>query len=118
MMKLQFGYANTRITEKYTEKDNPCEHLAHWMRAWGEEPQLEWVHIFCHTLDTIVMNKYLETELRHGIAKWDVLKESFLLTSNFEDGFKCIVEALQEIKVSIFRMLEEPVTWVQPDWIT
>lgn len=41
-----------------------------------------------------------------------------MLTFSFEDGFECIVEALQEIKAAIFRMPEEPLTWVQPNWST
>lgn len=94
MMKLQFGYANTCITEKYTGKDDPHGHLAHWTKSWGEEPQPEWVHIFCHTLGIIPMNWYLETELRHGTMEWDILKESFLLTFSFKDGLECINEAL------------------------
>lgn len=53
-----------------------------------------------------------------GTTKWDVLKESFMLTFSFEDGFECIDEALQEIKATIFRMLEDPVTWVQLGWST
>jgi len=38
MMKVQFGYANTCITEKYTGKDDLRKHLARWMKAWGEDP--------------------------------------------------------------------------------
>lgn len=30
MTKLSFRYANTRITEKYNGKDDPCQHLAPW----------------------------------------------------------------------------------------
>jgi len=48
------------------------------------------------------MNWYLETKLRHGTVEWDVLKEGFLLTLSFEDGFASIDEALQEIKAFIF----------------
>lgn len=61
------------------------------------------------------MNWYLETELCHGTTKWDILRNFFLLTFSFEDGFECIDEVLQEIKVAIFRRQEEPVEWVQPD---
>lgn len=67
-MKLRFRYENTRMIEKYTGKDDPREHLVRWTKAWGESPQLEWVHIFCHTLDTNPMNWYLETELHYGIT--------------------------------------------------
>ena len=79
MMKLRFGYPNTCLTEKYSGKDNPHEHLTRWTKSWGQEPQFEWVHIFCHTVDTISMNSCLEMELCHGTAKWDILRESFLL---------------------------------------
>lgn len=61
------------------------------------------------------MNWYLETKLCHGTTEWDILREIFLLTFSFDDGFECINEALQEIKVAIFRMHEELVEWVQPD---
>ena len=62
------------------------------------------------------MNWYLEMELRHGTTEWDILKESFLLTFSFEDGFECIVEVLQEIKATIFRTPKESVEWIQSDW--
>lgn len=71
----------------------------------GEKPKLEWVHMFCHILDTIPMNWCLEMELHHGTTEWDISKEGFLLTFSFEDGFASIDEALQEIKAIIFRTL-------------
>lgn len=71
-----------------------CDNLAKWTKVYGTEPQPKWVHLFCHTLDTIPMNCYLETELRHGTVEWDILREGFLMTFSFEDGFKCIDEAL------------------------
>lgn len=82
-MKFLFGYENTRINKKYIGKDDLRENLACWMKAWGLEPQHEWVHIFCQTLDTISMNWYLEIELQHGTIEWDVLKEIFFLTFSF-----------------------------------
>jgi len=51
-------------------------------------------------------------ELRHGTADWDEMKEIFLLTFSFEDGFKFIDEALQEIKASIFRTPVDHITWM------
>ena len=64
------------------------------------------------------MNWYLKTELCHGIVEWDVLKEGFLLTFSFEDKFSSIDEALQEIKVVIFRTSKELMEWTEPDWST
>jgi len=40
------------------------------------------------------MNWYLETVLHHGTAEWDILREGFLMTFSFEDGFGSIDEAL------------------------
>jgi len=54
------------MTEKYDGKDDLYAHLAKWAQDYGTKPQSEWVHLFCHTLDVIPMNWYLETELCHG----------------------------------------------------
>lgn len=51
-------------------------------------------HLFYHTLDIIPMNWYLEMELCHGTIEWDILREGFLMTLNFEEGFKIIYEAI------------------------
>ena len=51
------------------------------------------------------MNWYIETELRHGTSEWDILREGFMMTFSFEDGFDSIDEVLQEVKAAIFRIL-------------
>lgn len=111
-MKLRFGIPNTRFIEKYNRKDDLRDHLLKWTKAWGKKLQPKWVHIFHRTLETIPMNWHLQTELSHGTMEWDLLKEGFLLTFNFEYGFTSIDEALQEIKAVIFRMPQEPMEWV------
>ncbi len=40
------------------------------------------------------------------------------MTFNFEDGFECIDEALQEVKATIFRVLQHPLDLIQLDWTT
>ena len=40
------------------------------------------------------------------------------MTFSFEDGFDCIDEALQEVKASIFRILQDPLDLIQLDWTT
>ena len=66
--------------------------LAKWTQGYGENPQLEWVHIFYHTLDVIPMNWYIETGVRHGTNEWDILREGFVLTFNFEDGWESMMK--------------------------
>jgi len=72
MMILRFGRPQVWLTEKYDGRDGPRDHLEKWTKVYGAEPQPEWAHLFCHTLDVIPMNWYLETELRHGTEEWDV----------------------------------------------
>ena len=40
------------------------------------------------------------------------------MTFNFEYGFDCIEKALQEVKTKIFRILQNPLDLIQPDWNT
>lgn len=40
------------------------------------------------------------------------------MTFSFEDGFKSIDEALQEVKAMIFRIQQDPLELIQPDWST
>jgi len=92
-------------------------HLAKWTQAYGEKPQPEWVHLFCHTLDVVPLNWYVERELNHGIGKLDILYEGFMITFSFEDGFDSIDEALQEVKVAILRIPQDPLDPIQ-QWAT
>jgi len=61
------------MIDKYDGSDDPRDHLAKWTKAYGVDPQPKWVHLFCHTLDVIPMNWYLEIELFHGTEEWDIL---------------------------------------------
>jgi len=54
------------------------------------------------------MNWYIETELHHGIGEWDILREGFMMTFSFEDGFDDIEEVVQEVKATIFRIPQNP----------
>ena len=83
-MHLRFGKPQVRLVDKYDERDDPHVYLVKWTKAYGEEPQPKWVHLFYHSLDVIPMNWYMETELHHGTGEWDVLHEGFLLIFTFE----------------------------------
>lgn len=62
------------------------------------------------------MNWYIEIELLHGRGEWDILREGFMMTFSFEDGFYSIDEALQEAKAAIFRIPQDPLDLIQPEW--
>lgn len=64
------------------------------------------------------MNWYLETKLCHATKEWDVLRQGFMMTFSFEDGFESIDEALQEVKTTIFRIPQDPLDPIQPDCTT
>lgn len=92
--------------------------MAKWAQAYGEKPQPEWVHLFYHTLDIVPMKWYVETELCHGTGEWDILHEGFMMKFSFEDGFDSIDEALKEVKEAIFRIPQDPLDLIQPEWDT
>lgn len=64
------------------------------------------------------MKWYLEIKLCHDTAEWDILREGFVMTFSFEDGFERINEVLQEVKVEIFIILQDPLELIQIDWST
>lgn len=82
------------MTKKYDGRSDSHDHLAKWIDGYGEEPQLDWVDLFYHTLDVLPMNWYLEIELHHGMEKWDILRQGFFMTFTFEDEFEYTGEAL------------------------
>ena len=64
------------------------------------------------------MNWYLEIEIFHDTNEWDILRQGLMMTFRFEYGFKCINEALQEDKIVIFRVPQDPLDLIQLDWTT
>jgi hypothetical protein len=39
--------------------------------------EIEWMHIFIHTLGTILKNWYLELEMRRETTRWEELAHRF-----------------------------------------
>jgi len=72
-MRLRFGHPKIQLTKKYDGRNDLSDNLEKWTKVYGTEPQLEWVHLFRHTLDIISINWYLEMELYHGTTEWDIL---------------------------------------------
>ena len=64
------------------------------------------------------MNWYIEIELCHGTGEWDILRKGFMMKLIFEDGFDSIDEVLQEVKVAIFRIPQDPLELIKPEWAT
>ena len=115
-MQILFGKPELQLTEKYDGRENLHIHLSKWTKAYGEEPQPEWVHLFCHTLDVIPRNWYTETELRRGIGEWDILRKRFLSTFLFEDQWMDTVDdALKLENTAIFTLPLELEEVVQPN---
>jgi len=99
MMQIWFGKPHMQLTNKYDGRDDPRAHLAKWTKVYGEEPQPKWVHLFCHTLDIIPINWYIEMELRHGMSEWDILCKGSMLTFTFEDRWwDTVDDAPQAVK--------------------
>ena len=107
------------LTDKHDGRDDRRAHHAKWTEVYEEEPQPDWVYLFCHTLDIIPMNWYTNTKLHHGMSEWDILHEGFLLTFMFEDhGWDIVDDALEAVKAAIFKIPQEPMEVLQPEWTT
>jgi hypothetical protein len=60
------------------------------------------MHLFIHTLDTILKNWYLEMEVHRETTYWEELTHNFKVTFSFEDDAPSVDTALQVIKDNIF----------------
>jgi len=108
-----------QLVDEYDGWDDPRTHLVKWTKVYGEEPRTEWVHLLYHTLDVIPMNWCTETELCHGTSEWDILRKGFMLTFMFEDRWwDTVDDALQAVKSAIFKIPQEPMELLQPEWAT
>jgi len=74
MMRVWFDPPKVRFKEKYDGRNDLHDQLAKWTNTYGVELQSEWMHLFCHTLDIIPMNWYLETQLCHGTDEWYIFR--------------------------------------------
>jgi hypothetical protein len=57
-------------------------------------PEIEWMHIFIHTLDTISKNWDMELEMRRETKQWEELVQRFRVTFTFEHEYTSIYVAL------------------------
>lgn len=58
-------------------------------------------------------------DLRRGTSECNILHEGFLLTFTFEDRWwDTVDDALQEVKIVIFKIPQEPIELIQPEWAT
>lgn len=66
MMKLRFGRATTRMTEKYNGKDDLRVHLEKWTKAWGTKTT---ARMSTHILSYYGYNSH-ELVFRNGAPLW------------------------------------------------
>ena len=102
-MAIRFSVDKEYVPQKYTGETDPSTHIQACERSWLDVPEEEWVHQFIHTLDTVPRNWYTETELRKGTTTWSLMINSFLLTFAFESEHPSVAQALDIIKIKIFR---------------
>jgi len=101
-MWISFSSTDTKVEVKYDGKVDARENIQCSTSVWKEIMEREWLHGFIHTLETIPMNWYLETKLRHGSVNWTDSVDGFILTFIFEYDCSCLDLDLQVIKAKIF----------------
>jgi len=79
-------FSTTMVYEgvKYKGDTLPRDYMDVCLEAWKTVPQVEWVHRFTSTLDTIPKNWYVKLELRRGTEVWGEMMKKFIYTFRFE----------------------------------
>ena len=101
-------FSSTMVYEGVTYKGDtsPRDHVDVCLEAWQAVLQVEWVHRFASTLDTIPKNWYVKLELRRGTEVWGEMMKQFIYTFSFEAESPTVDNALQ---VVMRRIWSEPV---------
>jgi hypothetical protein len=102
LMQIRFGTEEENIAQKYTGESDPTGHVEQCRDLWSSVPETEWMHIFIHTLDTILKNWYLELEMHRETTRWEELVQRFKVTFTFEHESPSIDAVLQAIRTKIF----------------
>jgi len=92
--------------QKYTGESDPIGHMERCMTLWRLVPEIEWSHIFIHTLDTTLKNWYLELEMHKDTTIWEELTQRFEISFTFEHESPSIDTTLKEIQTKIFLEVE------------
>jgi len=61
-----FGTRTEYIVHKYSGLGFPTSHITQCITTWNSIPKQEWMHLFLHTLDTILKNWYIELKVHRG----------------------------------------------------
>jgi len=56
LMQVRFGTKEEDMVQKYTGESDKMGHIEQCMDLWISVSEREWMHIFIHTLDTILKN--------------------------------------------------------------
>ena len=71
--------------------------------AWSNIPQDKWVHKFINTLDTTLINWYLQAELCLITGDWEGMLRNFVTTFLFESEFPSVDQALHMVRQKVFK---------------
>jgi hypothetical protein len=78
----------------YTGRSYPKDHVQSCEEAWSDIPREQWVHIFFNTLDTALINWYLQAELCLVTSEWEGMIQNFITTFLFDTEFPYVDQAL------------------------
>jgi len=97
LMTARFSSTMVYVGVKYKGYTSPRDHVDVCLEAWQTVPQVEWVHRFASTLDTIPKNWYVKLELRRGTKVWGEMMKQFICTFSFEAESPTVDNALQVV---------------------
>lgn len=103
LLAIRFREDVGGMNYKYDGQTDPIIHTKACIKAWQNKCVDECVHLFVHTLDTIHINLYTETELRRGSENWSLMIDGFKLTFGFRSEYPEIDDSLEVIRTKVFQ---------------
>jgi hypothetical protein len=70
--------------------------------SWSNIPQEQWGHKFINTLDTTLINWYLQAELHLITVDWEGMNQNFVTAFLFEIQYPTVDQVLQIVRQKIF----------------
>jgi hypothetical protein len=117
-MTARFSTQVGSCEARYTGRSCPKDHVRNYKEAWINIPREQWVHRFVNTLDTTLINWYLQAEMGLVTSEWEGMIQNFTTTFLFESKFPLVDQALHMVRQKVFKEASGlPLEQEEDEWI-
>jgi hypothetical protein len=118
-MTVRFLEQTEGYKVRYIGQRCPKSHVQSCEESWSSIPQEQWVHKFINTLDTTLINWYLQVELCLTTADWQGMTQNFVATFLVESQYPTVDQALEVLGQKVFEEAPNlPLEQEEDEWTT